>query len=140
MTPKELVEIHVGKHLHLDPSESIEYSLAPDYEGACTSHGFEVNDDDVCYGYYWDKTAHSDDRDYFDSEKEAWINCAEANSIEPYYLQPVQDIVVSEWLYDQLLKHGQPVAIYKNINVWGRPGHGIKIYQEYVIQQIALGN
>lgn len=137
MTPEALVEQHIIKRLLLTPNESIDYLLIPNYKEACLNHGFSVNEQTDDFGYYWEETEDPDDRDYFNTEKEAWINCAKANRIEPEYLQPLQDIEVTQWLYEKLLKKVQPVDQYKNAYIWGRPTSNAAIKEDDVIITIA---
>lgn len=137
MTPQELVKSHIIKRIYLNHGESIDYSLVPNYEQPCKSQGFSLNDDNSDNEYYWEEAVDLDDRDYFSTPKEAWINCAKANDIQPSYLKPLQDIVVTQWLYEKLLKKGQPVEIYQNQYTWGRPTNDQEIYMDNIIIEIA---
>ena len=144
MTPEQLIEQHVVQRLLLTNEESIDYTWTPNYKTACVSHRFYVDYDLLVEEYYWDKNnsipMDSEERDWFKTEEAAWIACAKENQIEPAYLYPLENVVISQWLHERLDQKGQPVAQYKSLYVWGRPTSGSAIKDDSVIVDIAKEN
>lgn len=59
------------------------------------------------------------------------------NDVEPYQWEVFEHWIISEWLADELIKHGEKVdKDFAGLCVWGRTTTGQAISQDAVIQKI----
>ena len=144
MTPQELAKNHIINILELDDDETINYHFIPDYKTPCKKQDYYVAYDKDVEEYYWDKLDEvpmdSEERDWFTTEKEAWIACAKENHIYPEYQQVYDHFVVTKWLYDQLVTENEQTSNYKGCFIWGRTCSGQTCYMDRVIKKIAKNN
>ena len=73
----------------------------------------------------------------YDLTSGSWQDLCSKFDIEPYQWEVYEHWIVSEWLADELIKHGERVdKDFAGLCIWGRTTTGQAISQDAVIQKI----
>lgn len=73
----------------------------------------------------------------YDMTTGSWEDLCAKFEIEPYQREVYEHWIVSEWLADELIKHGERVdKDFAGLCIWGRTTTGQAISQDAVIQKI----
>jgi hypothetical protein len=100
----------------------------PDYESAAVEDG-------------WSRDPHTGDFHHKEHghviETAGWQGICEGWDIEPYDREVFEHWIVSDWLADELIKHGEKVdKDFAGLCVWARTTSGQAIYADSVIEDI----
>lgn len=91
--------------------------------------GFADGDD----GESWEGWFNADNQERHDTAQEA----CEANDLEPYQREVFEHWIVSDWLADKLIEHGEKVdKDFAGLTVWARTTTGQGIASDSVIERI----
>ena len=113
----------------------------PDYEGAAFGEGYRVKHHRGWWLYYEEGDIQSMrgaiETQAYESESEAWRECCDDNSIEPYYEEAYEHWIVSDWLARKLEEAGEMVTDdFLGLTLWGRCTTGQAILLDSVICSI----
>lgn len=73
----------------------------------------------------------------FDITVATWQDLCVTHGVEPYQWEVFEHWIVSDWLADELTKHGEKVdKDFAGLCVWGRTTTGQAISQDAVLQKI----